>query len=300
MTEYLQSPVVAIDLGSNSFHLLQATLDEAGQLKPLQAMARKVQLALGMENNRIQRAAIKRGLECLREFAPFCHQLPVGSVRVVGTQALRVARNRSDFVELAAQILNHSVEIISGDEEAQLAYLGVAAEHGRDGDLLVADIGGGSTELVTGSQGVTSQVASLPLGCVTWLRFFVEGRISSTAFDQALQAGRQAFDAVAHRFVGDWQATGCSGTLLAVAEVLKQQGWSDGAITSDGLRQLRQALLNFEHIDAVRFQGLMEDRRSIFASGVAIVTAMFESLGLDRMSLSRYGLREGVARSLLS
>lgn len=291
--------VVAIDLGSNSFHLLEATLGDRGELKPLTTLAYKVQLALDMEEERITPAAIERGLDCLRVFMPYCRQLSPQRVRIVGTQALRRARNQAAFIDAAVELLGHPVGVISGEEEAHLAYLGVACDPEAAGKLLVADIGGGSTELIAGINERVQAVASLQLGCVSWLSFFPGGRITPSAYALAKAAALEALQPIAPRFKGAWRATGCSGTLLAVGDVLRQNGWSDGGINRRGLALLEQALLRFEHIEAVRFQGLLEHRRNIFASGMAIVSAIFEALQLDEMALSAYGLREGVAWSLL-
>lgn len=292
--------VIAIDLGSNSFHLLEATVDAQGRLLPLQAEVSKVQLGLDLDEHGLTAAAMQRGLDCVQGFAVHCRELAAGQVRIVGTQALRQAANREEFLVQVQKLLGHPVEIISGEDEARLAYRGVAADSGDADGLLVLDIGGGSTEIVAGQGGEIQQLASLRLGCVSWLRYFPDGQITAAAFSAARQAARAVIDPVAARFQGDWRATGCSGTLLAVGEVLQRQGWAESGISWPGLQQLQEALLSFSHIDAVRFQGLSEDRRSIFASGTAIVMALFESLHLQQMTLSNFGLREGVAASLLA
>lgn len=297
--EQQQGPVVAIDLGSNSFHLLKASLDSAGNLLPQLALVRKVQLALDMAEDGLSDAAVSRGLACLREFAPHCRALAADRVMAVGTQALRVASNRDRFLVAAEELLGHPVEVIDGGQEARFAYLGVTADPQASRTPLVVDIGGASTELIAGSGAGIEHLASLPLGCVSWLCHFPAGAITADHLDQARRAAIDVLQPVLHQFRGDWLATGCSGTLLAVAEVLRQNGWSDGYITSPGLAQLRQSLLQFDHIEAVHYQGLQESRRNIFASGVAIVSALFEALQLQRMAVSNYGLREGVAWHLL-
>lgn len=293
------SPVVAIDLGSNSFHLLKATLDNNGRLHPLTALARKVQLALDMDSGGLSAAAIDRGLVCLREFAPLCCELAPANIRIVGTQALRAAANRQLFLDQARALLGHPVTVVSGDEEARLAYYGVCADPATAARPLVADIGGGSTELIAGDSNDICALASLPLGCVSWLRYFPAGEISPAHFDRAKLAAQEVICPQAAKFAGDWQATGCSGTLLAVAEVLKQKGWGDGEINRSGIDLLQREVLQFDHIEQVRFQGLLENRRNIFASGVAIVSALFDALNLDSMVVSEFGLREGVAWQLL-
>lgn len=301
--------VIAVDLGSNSFHLLEASL-QGGHMVVHNALAKKVQLGLGMVDNHMAGDAVERGLQCLAEFAPYLKPYQGDTdkrVRLVGTQALRIATNSLEFVAAAEDIVGHPVEIISGEQEAALAYLGVIASQVGMPDrplepipLLVADIGGGSTELVAGTGEHIRRVATLPIGCVSLLAYFPHGNINAAALAAARSAARDLIDPVAPQFADQWQtAVGCSGTLLAVAQVLLQQGWSGQHIDTRGMARLNTALLSFEHIDDIRFQGLHEDRRSIFASGASIVSALLESFAVESMSVSQGGLREGVAWQLL-
>jgi len=121
------------------------------------------------------------------------------SVRVVGTNAFRVARKKQFFLDRARHALGHPIEIISGVEEARLIYSGVAnTSPGEPGRRLVVDVGGGSTELIVG-EGVTPlQLQSLWMGCVSFSeRFFPEGRISSKRVHRARVASRQLLEPVA-------------------------------------------------------------------------------------------------------
>eukprot|EP01031_Cornospumella_fuschlensis_P048924 gene48924-59902_t len=120
------SLIAAIDLGSNSFHMVLAKADH-GEIRILERLGDKVQLAAGLDDERmLSEEAMQRGLDCLRRFAQMTNSLPEGAVRVVGTNALREARNRADFIRRAEAILGHPVEVISGREEARLIYLGVS------------------------------------------------------------------------------------------------------------------------------------------------------------------------------
>lgn len=302
--------VVALDLGSNSFHLLQARLGAGGSLEPLTILAQKVQLGLDMVDSRLSAGAIERGLTCLQDFAAYTRGRPETAVRIVGTQALREACNRELFIAQASAVLQQDIEIISGEEEAVLVYLGVEAALSPSQSVLVVDIGGGSTELAAAKTGTVKTVATVPAGCVSYLDYFPDGTISEAAMMAAQAAAAEQFTAIAGEFSGTWQvAVGCSGTLLAVGDVLLQQGWlqqgdsryggSRAGISRSGLEVLRSALLAFDSIDAIQFRGLSEDRRSIFASGVAIVSALFDALAIDHMQLSSAGLREGLAWGLL-
>jgi exopolyphosphatase/guanosine-5'-triphosphate,3'-diphosphate pyrophosphatase len=296
---------VAIDLGSNSFHLLLAASTGCGQLLPMAIRAQKVQLALDMVDQRLSPLAIERGLRCLHEFAEFTRGMHTSRVKIVGTQALRQAVNQLQFTIPASEILGHPIEIVSGEQEAALAYYGVATEwRGQSMDAaqsrLVVDVGGGSTELVVGRGDQVECASSVAVGCVAGLQYFPAGTITASNMDAAQQAARVQFDLAAEQLDCQWQqAVGCSGTLLAVEQVLIQQGWSQQGINRQGLLKLRQVLLGFDCIEAVSFQGLREERRSIFATGVAITLALFEALNLKTMLLSRAGLREGIAWRLL-
>lgn len=291
---------VAVDLGSNSFHLLKLRL-KAGHWEVEQKLGRKVQLGLDMTAGELSPAAIERGLGCLRDFAPYIQDVDSAWLRVVATQAIRQASNRQAFIDPAEAIVQQSVEVISGEEEASLVYLGVHAQQAPTGSTLVIDVGGGSTEFAVGEGGSARQSASVPVGCVSLLPFFGGGQVSAANFAAARAAARKGFDSLPEGGLMDWQhCIGSSGTLLAVEQVLIQQGWSQQGIDGGGLRQLEQALLSFKDLSEVQFQGLVESRRSVFASGVAIVQALFDRFSIDHMSLSSAALREGVTQQLIN
>ena len=295
------APLAAIDLGSNSFHLLIADYRD-GVLAPLARKGEKVQLGLGLSAAGLAADAIARGLACLAQFARLLQQHRVGLLRVVATQALRLARNRQVFIEPAQRLLGCPVEVISGQEEARLVYRGVSQGQGaRGAPQLVMDIGGGSTELVLGQGDQVRVVNSLALGCVDSLRYFPQGQITADNLQRAYQAAAQQLAAVNDQYRGQWQhCIGCSGTLLALEQVLIQQRLVSQGISRAGLLQLRQQLLAFHHLDEVAFQGLKESRRQVFASGLAICLALFDGLQIEHMSLSQAALREGVLMELVA
>jgi len=118
--------MAAVDLGSNSFHLAVARLDH-GEIKLLQGLSEKVQLGAGFdERGRLTDEAQARALACLTRFARHLEGIDTAHLRVVGTNALRVAKNAQAFLKRAEKILNHPIEVIAGREEARLIYLGVA------------------------------------------------------------------------------------------------------------------------------------------------------------------------------
>ncbi|MDO9320895.1 MAG: exopolyphosphatase, partial [Pseudomonas sp.] len=173
--------IAAIDLGSNSFHMVLAKADH-GEIRILERLGEKVQLAAGLDDQRLlSEEAIQRGLDCLRRFGQLITGLPEGAVRIVGTNALREARNCADFIRRAEEILGHPVEVISGREEARLIYLGVShSSADTPGKRLVVDIGGGSTEFIIGQRFEPLLRESLQMGCVSFTqRYFRDGKITA-------------------------------------------------------------------------------------------------------------------------
>lgn len=299
-----QTQLAAIDLGSNSFHMVVAVLAQ-NEIRLQEGLSEKVQLGAGLDgDNRITEEAQQRALDCLSRFAQRIRGIPVGSVRVVGTNTLRVARNARQFIARAEKLLGHDIEIVAGREEARLIYLGVSHTLPDNGGSrrLVVDIGGGSTELIIGERFESVETESLHMGCVSFnQRYFSNGDILEKSFNKAITAARREVLSIeaAYRKLGWQQAVGASGTIKAIAQVCHENGWSDGAVTLDGLQKIRKRLLRSGHINALDLKGLREDRAAIFPAGVAILTGIFEQLGLEKMEYSSGALREGVLYDLV-
>lgn len=298
-----QIQLAAIDLGSNSFHMVVA-VQAQNEIRMQEGLSEKVQLGAGLDAaNRISEEAQQRALDCLGRFAQRIRGIPVGSVRVVGTNTLRVARNARQFIARAEQVLGHDIEVVAGREEARLIYLGVShtlPDHA--GRRLVVDIGGGSTELIIGERFESVETESLHMGCVSYSqRYFTNGEIAEKAFNKAITAARREVLLIeaAYRKLGWQQAVGASGTIKAIAQVCAENGWSDGAVTLDGLQKIRKRLVRSGDVSRIDLKGLREDRAAIFPSGVAILTGIFEQLGIERMEFSSGALREGVLYDLI-
>ena len=295
--------VAAVDLGSNSFHLVVARRVE-DDLQILDRSRERVALAEGLdEKKRLSDEAQARALECLSRFGERLRGMPRDAVRAVGTSSLRVARNAHVFLDRANAALGHPVEIIPGAEEARLIYLGVAHDVSGNGHLrLVVDIGGGSTECILGRRFDARRTDSLHMGCVHWsLRFFPDGTLSEAAMNRAVIAARLEVRSLepAYRAAGWEESLGSSGTIVNVETILRENGWSEGGITDKGLRRLRKAIASAGHVDHLDLPGLQPDRVHVIAGGVAILTALFEGLGIERMRASQGALREGVLYDLL-
>jgi len=302
--ETLPEQLAAVDLGSNSFHLVVAQI-AGGQIQIIDRLRETVRLAGGLDpqSKLLAEPDMARGLACLERFGQRLRELPPHAVRVVGTNTLRSARNGEAFRRRAEAALGHRVEVIAGREEARLIYLGVA--HGAGGGLrrrLVIDIGGGSTECIIGEGFEAVHTESLYMGCVSMSRqHFAGGRITRAAMGRAVLAARHELEPLESTFkAASWDvAIGCSGTVKAIAAVCRAQGWCEHRLTPAALARLRRALVEAGHVDRLALAGLRDDRRPVLAGGLAVLAAAFEALELESLEVSPLALREGLLYDLL-
>jgi len=298
--------LAAVDLGSNSFHLQIGRVVD-GQIYPHDSLREPVRLGAGLtRDKRIDRATQLRALEALSRFGERLRGFPKAAVRVVGTNALRVAKNAPQFLAEAEAVLGFPIEVIFGREEARLIYAGVA--HGlsiprEPGERrLVVDIGGGSTECIIGTGLEPLLMESLHIGCVSAsLRFFPEGRIDKQGFKQAELAARGEVQTLVepYRELGWSEAIGSSGTAKSLAGILQANGWTEQGITLDGLDKLRTQLLRAGDIAHIDIAGVRGDRGEILPGGCAIMWAVFSELGIEQMALSEGALRQGVLYDMI-
>ncbi|MEB5774508.1 exopolyphosphatase [Aeromonas caviae] len=287
----------AVDLGSNSFHMVIARLTE-GRMQIIDRIKERVRLAEGMdEQRRMSQEAMARGLDCLALLAERLTNIKPDQIRIAGTYTLRRASNARDFVREAAKVLNHPIEIISGQEEARLIYQGVAHTQHIEGQVLVVDIGGGSTELIIGEGFEHKALTSRKMGCVSFTQsFFGNGKLGEKAFNAAvLEAQHQLAPIInQYRKLGWQSCLGSSGSIRTVRDVLQGEEWTDGAITLAGLERLKEEMLKHKRVDQLKLAGLTEERQGVFAAAVAILLGLFTSLPIERMEYSDGALREGL------
>lgn len=295
------SQLAALDLGSNSFHLLIAQ-ERHGRIQILDRHKEMVRLAAGLDdNNLLSEHAIARALECLKRFAQRLRPLDTENVRIVGTNTLRQAKDET-FLNEAERILGHKIEIISGHEEGRLIYLGVCHDLGTsDTRRLVIDIGGGSTELIIGKRFSHQHIESLYMGCVSMTRrYFTNGKFDNANMDRAINSAMVELEPIMANFVdAGWdEAIGTSGTINTLQTVLHNLYGTD-EITAAALQELRAHISAFKGIDQIELPGLSEERRPVFVGGLAILLAAFKALNIDSMATSQGALREGLIFDLV-
>ncbi|MDH3789903.1 MAG: Ppx/GppA family phosphatase, partial [Xanthomonadales bacterium] len=288
----------AVDLGSNSFHLLVARR-EHGELRVIDRIKEMVRLGGGLDaEGNLDRVIQDRAFACLARFGQRLRGIPADNLRAVGTQTFRRMKNANSFLMIAETGLGCSIDIIAGREEARLIYLGVTqGVSGHQDRRLVIDIGGGSTELVIGEGLEPLEMESLQYGCVSLTRqFFGDGRISIDRWKKAVRSVMADLQELRVRYLrAGWDSViGSSGTIKAVEEICRQQGWIEKDINADALHMLRDRLLEFETIDSVRLAGLSERRHPVLAGGLVMLCACFEALEIESIRVSPYALREGV------
>lgn len=293
-----QSNLVAgLVLGSNSFHLLTARRDGA-RLAGEEHFQEAVQLAAGLsDDGRLDAPSLARARACLDRFAAILRERAPGHAGAVATGVLRRAGNAGELLRAAADALDVPVHVLSGEDEALLTYVGVTLTfRAAEGMRLVIDIGGGSTELVIGSGYAVAHRQSVDLGCIALSRRFFPGMIiSADAFAAAEEEIHRALEPAAGALPGtNWnEVVGTGGTIMSAGAVMQVRRLCGSAITRKALDRFKTAMIE-QRLEALGEGIVTAERLAILPGGVALLGALFDVLGLERMAMSPGALREGV------
>jgi len=295
--------IAAVDLGSNSFHMIVGELRH-GQLAILDRIRETVRLAEGLsDSGDISPDARQRALDCLSRFGERLRDMKAGSVRAAGTSTIRRAREDSTFMVEAEAALGHPIEIISGIEEARLIYNGVAHSlPPTEGFRLVMDIGGGSTELILGQATRPKALESLHMGCVSMTeRFFPNGEITRAGFNKARLAAQLELRPVKAFFrdASGVEAIGTSGTIRSTEAVARELEISESGLTLEIVEQLIEKVLEVQSVSELSLQGLSDRRAQVWPGGLSILAELIRVLKIDDLQVSEGALREGLLYDLL-
>ncbi len=293
-----QNIYAAIDLGSNSFHMIIAR-EVHGVMQVIDKHKETIRLGSGLDKkNYLTAEAFERGIDCLERFGQLIKHIPYHQVRAVGTNTLRNAKNSRDFLKAAKKALNHEVEIIAGQEEARLIYLGVS--HGlpeNNEQRLVMDIGGGSTEYIIGKHFSNDHLTSTEMGCVSVSQlFFAQNKIHESSLNKAITHCRQILHPHYQKLKElSWDtAIGASGSIKAIGSILEENKWSKKGITLEGMQSLSNKLIAAGSVEKADIKGLKEERTPVLLGGLAILMASFKVLNINVMHISINALREGL------
>lgn len=295
--------LAAIDMGSNSFHLLMADVSMTGFFPKPRILTRhkqKVRLADGLNaDNTIDEAAVQRACQCLYGFAEKLRHFKPDAVTVVATAALRKASNQADLLAPFESSLGYPIQVISGEQEAQLIYAGVCSVSQCTDDVLVVDIGGASTEVIAGHGLTPKYLQSLDMGCVVFQnRYFSDGMLSKAAFANAKDAAVTLITPFLNEYYQfNWQRVlGASGTFRAVSEIAQAE--SQSQLTPEWLNQLIERCITKGNVKSLDFPGLREDRKAVLAGGLAILAGVIEALNINEFEVTHGALREGLLAQL--
>lgn len=300
----------AVDLGSNNFQMLLVDVI-AGELRVVDRLKHKVQLLQGFQSGELSADSMRRSLDVLAHYAELLAPLPRANIAVKGTFALREALNREAFTRPARDILGVPVDVISGEDEARLIDVGVsrhldmtgrvAAGQGRS---LVIDIGGGSTEFALSRQSPKGRLLesslSLPLGCVSLSEaWFQRPELVGTAYHPARRDVLATCGDQLLPFRGADVLVGTSGILESILTVCEANGFSHGAITRLALHAVESALTEGRWVADLGLPGLAPERADLFPAGVAILSAVMETLRAERVHFSDATLPLGILYQML-
>ena len=294
----------AVDLGSNSFHMVVARR-EHGELRVIDRIREMVRIAGGLDaEGRLDRETHDRAVGCLARFGQRLAEIPNRHIRAVGTQTFRRLRSPRPFLVVAETALGCPIDIISGREEARLVWLGARLGAAtQEPARVVIDIGGGSTEIVAGRSRDPELTESLQYGCVSVTRqAFPDGRITERAWIRMREEIAEELLAVQAdlRAVGWQRAIGTSGTIRAVQSICAaRDAETPRPITPDDLADLRRRVLEAGRIETVELPGLSSRRQPVIAGGLLILEACMDGFGIERLDVSPYALREGVLVDLV-
>ncbi len=299
----LSNSYAAIDLGSNSFHMVIAE-PEGSSIRIIDSLRVPVRLGAGLDKNKNLKSATRElALDSLGQFAQRLRGVPLKQIRVVGTNTLRRAKDSNDFIKLAYGILGKHIEIISGREEARLIFFAVShSQPEPETQRLVIDIGGGSTELVIGHGFKPTLMESINMGCVSYTnRFIPDEKISTSDIKKASLEAQLELQPIKKDYVDHgWQnVIGCSGTIKAVSRILSELGITDGEITRSGLRDLIRRIDKAGTVKALDLKSISSDRTAVISGGIGVLHGVMKTLRIDCIIASQVALREGLIFDML-
>ena len=296
--------LAAVDLGSNSFHMIICEADSSGNLKVIDKEKEMVRLRGGLDNQgRLDPIVEASAFSCLNRFGDRLQHFKPENVRIAGTNTIRNLHPYDDFILKGSELLGHQIEVVSGREEARLVYLGVSHTLSDDhGKQLVIDIGGGSTEFILGENFAPTELESLEIGAASSSkRFFADGSFSESNWRKAVVALRLEILPIQAAFSKqNWsRAIGSSGTVKSTRNIILALGLEPFGISLSALHEIKSRMVQAECLDKLNLPGLSVDRAPVYAGGLAVLIAVFEALNIDYMTVSDGALREGLLYDML-
>lgn len=300
--------LAAIDIGTNSFHLVIASVNDKGIVKILTKDKEVVRLGKSSSDMKyISLEAMERAVTALKRFKIVCDSYNA-EIRAVATSATREALNKDEFLNEAKRKAGISIEVVSGFEEARLIYLGVLqALDVFDKRILLIDIGGGSTEFLIGEKGNVVYSNSIKLGAVRLTeKFFADGKFTKENIENARLHVRSILNPIVRNIKNENHelVIGTSGTISNLGSIIFSRNsgedystfnFNNYSYTDSALFETVKTILNQENITSIKkIEGLDSQRSDIITAGALILEQIFRELSIKSITLSSYALREGI------
>lgn len=300
--------VAAIDVGTNSTRLLVAE-ELADGFRALERRLAVTRLGEGVDSRRVLAPeALQRTLHTIAEYAATCGEYEVRRLRVTGTSAVRDAHNRDEFFDAVRRLTGTEAELLSGEAEARATFLGALSDLRAGDPVLVVDIGGGSTELVSGVD-EPEHLASLDVGSVRMLEKHLE---SDPPAPEELEALRADVSAALDEVVGDLavpagaRLVGVAGTVTQLAALkagvpVYDPDVTHHAVLSHGdVRRLARRLASLPYEKRKRIRGLHPGRVDVIVPGAEILLAVMEAFDAAEVLVSERDILDGLVIQLLA
>jgi exopolyphosphatase / guanosine-5'-triphosphate,3'-diphosphate pyrophosphatase len=303
----MQSPLAAIDLGTNTARLLIGQKDDHGQITPVLLLRRITRLGGGFTREwGISAEAMERTLSAMRDFSSEIRRHGVERVRAVATSAVRDAANGSSFHDRVLRESGIDLQVIDGKTEGVLTHLGVfSGLDEKSGDFLVFDIGGGSTEYTFARGRRVLYTESLPLGVVR----LTEGKESIEAMEEKIsrELYNVNYSLVANGLLSHKEnctLVGTAGTVTTLAAISMKMTFYDYRLVNnyilelEEIREIFSRLLPMTREERLSVTGLERGREDLIIAGTLVTIKTMETFGFRRLKVSDFGLLEGVLLSI--
>jgi exopolyphosphatase/guanosine-5'-triphosphate,3'-diphosphate pyrophosphatase len=300
--------VAAIDVGTNSTRLLVAE-EQAGGFRSLDRRMTITRLGQGVGSRKILAPeALERTLRTIAEYAAMCGEYGVSRLRVTGTSAVRDAHNREEFFEGVRKLTGTEPELLTGEAEARATFLGTLSDLDESGPVLVVDIGGGSTELISGV-GVPESIVSLDVGCVRMLEKHLHSdpptndELDALRDDvtQLLVGAREMLNVPAGaRMIGVAGTVTQLATLKAGVPVYDPDVNHHSVLSHGDVRRLARRLASLPYEQRRNVKGLEAGRVDVIVAGAAILQCVLEVFDVPEVLVSEKDILDGLVLELLA
>lgn len=295
----------AIDIGTNSMRLLTTDLID-NKLTNRKKYVNTTRIGQGVdENGFITEEAMERNINALKEYHDKCLDYGCEKIYCMGTSALRDSKNRSEFIKRAKDEAGIDVNVVDGEIEAKLGFSGVTNGIDKEGDILVIDIGGGSTEFIFGNKEGIERNVSINIGALRLTEKYLSEGYSDSAFSDMREfINEQIKDIVSYLNEKEIECVcGIGGTITSLSavnqnlEVYSMEKVHGSVITREEVQKMMDKFVSCSDEERKHINGLQPKRADIIAAGTEILICIMDNLSKKDVVVSEYDNLEGIAYS---